>query len=507
MGTAATKEPQPEQVRRRRRRLDAFDEAPGEIQADEVSREFVQNLGTDVARQAEGIMVADGGTRERAVSRMQQERGNRQVQRVVRQAVQRQPQPAPIVTPLPDPAQQNLPSLKVHHIRGGPHFDVDFDPVGPVPKVGKVEILLKVFVDFQDFKKEFAKDEPFKSYFKLHPLTRDQKADFVWTTEEKRVKGDKFKADFKKSVAEGWSGKHQLHLSEPGFAEHRAAVTVRVETSDTEAGAHIKVKVQKVPKDVKARFRSYVSGDRSEAVLDYRDPSEPEKRKNEGYATAFVRQVKTFENDSPALTSDMPAQLDDIAEQARKAKQASKKPGKPDPEWIVDLVGRASSPGLPEHNKKLGKQRAETVQAGLESRLTSDNIRVRSDSVGETHASADERFRRVDVEVWNVTKMFEEDAPEIEQNVAAHEAGHMFGLDDEYVEEKPEKKDFKPKFKGDETEDYQKIRDLMGKEAADETLMRESESMMSGGNVVKKGHYVYFLEALNDMTGHRWSVE
>jgi hypothetical protein len=47
----------------------------------------------------------------------------------------------------------------------------------------------------------------------------------------------------------------------------------------------------------------------------------------------------------------------------------------------------------------------------------------------------------------------------------------------------------------------------MGEDAAKETLMQPSGSIMSEGSDVKRGHYVFFLEAINTMTGKNWTVE
>lgn len=478
-----------------------FKTAPGEAEAD-VAREVVSTGGAaNPSELPRSFKRLDHATRAQVVSRLQVQRGNRSVQRMIAKAIQRQP----TVTPIPDPALPDLPALKVHHIHGGPRFDMDFDPVGPLPKIGKVVITLKVFIDFQDFKKEFTKEEPFKSYFKLHPLTAAQKADFAWTPAEKTEKGDKFKADFKKNVSEAWGGKHQFHLSVPGFAEHRATVAVQVEMTPTEAGAHTKIKLQKVPKDVAARFRSFVSG--SEATLDYRDASENEKRRNPGYATAFVRQVQPFEHNKAEITSDLDSQLNEVAGEARRVREASKGKDGKYPDWEIRMIGRATSPGSDEYNKKLGMQRAEKTQEALAKKLGEENFVWGMGSKGEKNASTDPVFRRVDIDVTNQTTAAASGEPEIEQNVAAHEAGHMFGLDDEYVEEKPETKDVAAKFQGDKSDHYQKIKDLMGEEAANETLRQESGSMMSGGMEVKRGHYVFFLETLNDMTSQRWNVE
>jgi hypothetical protein len=107
---------------------------------------------------------------------------------------------------------------------------------------------------------------------------------------------------------------------------------------------------------------------------------------------------------------------------------------------------------------------------------------------------------------WNVEAAFAEPQPTTEHNVAAHEAGHMFGLGDEYVEEAPPK-DVADKFAGDKPRHYDDVENLMGTEAADELRISDSTSIMSQGGDVKRGHYVYFLEALNQLTGKRWSVE
>ena len=47
----------------------------------------------------------------------------------------------------------------------------------------------------------------------------------------------------------------------------------------------------------------------------------------------------------------------------------------------------------------------------------------------------------------------------------------------------------------------------MGTEAADELLVQDSASIMSLGSEVKMGHYVFFLERLNNMTGKKWKIE
>ena len=463
----------------------------------------------------------DATRREQLLMIMQQQQGNAFVQRMLAQRT-RTPS-APVVqrqdagpqqdadkpsAGVPAPAaadQKNLPTFTGVFLSFGPRFDAKYLPVGPVPQVGKYDITLNVFIEFKDFDTALMREEPFKTYFSKHPLTKEQRADFKWSDAEKKDKGEKFKANFKNSVESAWSGKHAFHLKDPAFSEYKCDVKINVEMSDKADNAHTKVKVQKVPKQVEARYRSNVAGD--EATLDYRDADTPEKHKNEAYIHEYQRQVKPFPFDSAELTSDLQGQVDAIAGDIRPRQDPAKKDSLLGEKFAVDFTGRASAKGERSYNEKLGMKRAQAVEKRLAEDLGRPGAPSRARSVGEENASEDERFQRVDVLVWNVEKAFSGDGqtPEIEQNVAAHEAGHMFGLGDEYPEEKA--KGSVPKFQADEPSHYDKIKELMGKEAADETLIDNSSSIMADGMDVKRGHYVFFLEKLNSMTGKHWSVE
>ena len=89
------------------------------------------------------------------------------------------------------------------------------------------------------------------------------------------------------------------------------------------------------------------------------------------------------------------------------------------------------------------------------------------------------------------------------QDVAAHEAGHMLGLGDEYVDTDPDKR----RFPGDEPSHYEDVQDDIGYNEADELLAINSDSIMSAGSTVRPGHYVYFLRVLREMTGkNSWEI-
>lgn len=464
------------------------------------------------------IARMDSAARVQAVNRMQAQQGNQYVQRAlgIGPRVQRDngttPAPAPAVTPAPAPGSDKPPDLAKPTFKGSfksfaPNFDLEYVPGQPAPAVGKVEVTLRVLIEYKDFDKDVAKEEPFKSYFRRHPLTAAQKADFAWSVKEKEEIGKKFQADFKAQVSAAWSGKHRFHLKDPDFSEYLADAQIKVETTENPGDKyHNKMAVQKVPKGIDARYRSNVrQGDR-ESTLDYRDASVNEKHKNEAYVHEYVKQVKPFGFDNAELTPDLTGQVDSVAADIRKLQDPAKKDSLLGEKYAVDFTGRASSKGEKSYNEKLGLRRAVAVEQRLAADLGRPGSPSRARSVGEEHASEDEKFQRVDVLVWNVEKAFSTtNTPETDQNVAAHEAGHMFGLDDEYIDEKPDKG--KPKFLGDEPDHYDKVKELMGEDAAKELVMDESSSIMSGGMDVKRGHYVYFLEALNSVTSKKWSVE
>ena len=104
-----------------------------------------------------------------------------------------------------------------------------------------------------------------------------------------------------------------------------------------------------------------------------------------------------------------------------------------------------------------------------------------------------------------VSDMGDDGRQEVTQNTAAHEAGHMFGLDDEYVEEDAGP-DGTKKFTGDKPEHFGDVRAELGEEAAQEMLTQDSGSIMSRGSDVKRGHYVPFLKAVETATSKQWTV-
>ena len=423
--------------------------------------------------------------------------GNRAV--ASRLNVSRQAVPDPAV---PDPAAPKPATDekfdKTTFIHDGTRFSLEYRPVGPLPAVGSIKVTLRVHIDFKDFTAADKLKEPFRS----HRFTRSQLADFKWKAPEKEA----FARDFQSSVQAGWSAKHTMATNDPTFAEHRAGVQVVVEIVDEAGKAHNSMSALKIPKGDPAdkalpRFRSSVSGDTSQ--LEQRDVTETETTKVRD--KPVTEQITGFENNSAVVTPAVATQVSAVAAKIKKANVTFGERTTPDGkkhDMQLFTVGRATSPGSAVGNDKLGQQRADAVLAALLAELPGDGSGT-STTAGELNATEEEKFRRVDV---IVSDMGADGQREVTQNTAAHEAGHMFGLGDEYVDEKPPSGAVS-KFTGDKSSHYGDVEAELGTEAADETLVKSSGSMMSSGSDVLRGHYVPFLKSVEQITGKQWTVK
>ncbi len=363
-------------------------------------------------------------------------------------------------------------------------FDCSYLPLGPIPQVGTLTVSLKVYIIYKPFTKAIRQKD-----YKKYKFTAEQLADITWKDDEK----EKFQNDFSKSVSDGWSNKFPLSLKEPGFSEYRANVNIQVIPVNDPTKAHMKITAQKVPKGA-PRFRSRVKG--KTAILDINAPSERQTGLANDKAD-FITQVGPFIYNSFELTAPIKSQLERVKTKVKPLLAAIRRPDEFLP--FLSLTGRASSQGSMAYNEKLAGQRSNAVGDYLESDLGAA-IQIYA---GERNATVNKKFRRVDVQFSDPNR---KKSP-LSQNTAAHEAGHMFGLGDEYVEEKPEEKEFLPKFVADKPTHYGAVKTLLGTEAADDLLVQNSGSIMSHGDEVKPGHYAPFLAALKIITGKTWKAE
>ncbi|MQA87404.1 MAG: OmpA family protein [Streptosporangiales bacterium] len=422
-----------------------------------------------------------------------------------RRVVQREPPgqvPAPagpVSPPSPVPPSR-LPDFgDMRFMEINPRFDLFYDPVGPLPAVGKVTITLKVHVVFKDFDRGMMR----RPEFRRHRWTRDQLRDFKFPSDDKK----KWVGKFATAVQDGWKEKHVFVLNDPGFASYRATCDVQVEHVDDPAQANTVIAAQWVPRGA-PRLRSAVSGKFDEsktAVLDARDPDVPVTHKRKVRPAQLLRQIGPFDHDSAVINPAVQSGIDGFERRFRQLRKRSGPLDVPIDKIDFGFRGRATSPGSVSYNNDLSLRRANAVAGRMESDLgLPPQITI---GVGEHNAGADPMFRRVDVSASSSAEI------EVSQNVAAHEAGHMFGLGDEYVEEDAHKKGFRQKFEADrpvlsdERDEYQDVKDAMGEDAAEELLVQDGPSIMSRGDEVKRGHYVYFLESLNTATSKTWTVE
>jgi hypothetical protein len=163
----------------------------------------------------------------------------------------------------------------------------------------------------------------------------------------------------------------------------------------------------------------------------------------------------------------------------------------------VQLVGHASSSGSDAYNLQLTQRRIDAVRNFLSSvGFTGINDRVSTDNQGEEGAAEAPEWRRVDLIVGSGEG----------QLVAAHEFGHVFGLDDEYLSN-----DVNPggtitgsgKAVGTAVDHDQMARDI-GTSGA---IAENNDSIMSLGNTIRGEHYATFGWALGQVTGvTEWQV-
>ena len=378
-----------------------------------------------------------------------------------------------------------LPEFSVKHFVNGnfANFDAQYDVIGPKPSTGTLFISHGVHMNYPKH------------------MTKGER-----TT---------FENDFVRSVHNGWSDKHKLSLNEPGFSPYECKVDVNAHIEDEPKDAHTVIDVIK-PKANEKRFRSRVSGatkkEDSEtthkAKMDFRDPTVEEDTKID--EADLIQQVGSFDFDSDVINKDCQEDIQKIKDFIN----AIPKPDDPEEcTFSLHLVGRASSEGNAAYNKKLSEKRMKAVEKELES-LSGLCFSV-TEAAGEVEATTGGEFRRVNVGVFISRK---DKKSKTKQNVAAHEFGHMIGLGDEYIDTKGEIPNSRIKFFGDDPTHFDAVKQVVDEDAANELRIQNSESIMSRGNEVKRGHYVMFVAALDIMTrpeiekatgnkDAKWSVE
>lgn len=367
--------------------------------------------------------------------------------------------------------------------QSGDRFDSKYqpnngNPATTRPVAGTLEITLKLHIIFRDFDRAIRREAPYNTM----RFTPEQRATFNWTQEQR----EKFSRDMISSIQGAWSGQHRMTATTPGCEELNAGVDVKVQLVDDPGSAHNTVTALKIPEGA-PRYRSFVQGNTS--MLDYRDPSEPEEKT---MATPSIRmRIGPFATNDATLTGAITSQIDTFVTQIDAIPAASDEEFAS--KFTIGVNGHASLGGSRRHNEQLSEQRANAVGDYIMNRSRRSQLQMRIRGLGVTGATNEDRFQSVGLTLIGQPETFS-------QNVAAHEAGHMLGLDDEYPDADANR------MTGERSGDFSTIEAELGIEAANETLVGNTQSMMSQGGRVQRGHYVYFLQALEQMTSIQWTI-
>jgi len=322
-------------------------------------------------------------------------------------------------------------------------------------------------------------------------------ADFTWNDEQKQT----FMSDLQIRVEGAW-GSSATGLSftctRPGWENVSARASVDVDVHEGAAGAddHLQTTVYKVPDSGTYSVGAFVDSDRN----DPNNARDQDPHNNELVMSStdvnptpdsqsLLRKSVNFGHNSAALSADDEEILHGFAADFRDANLDLSNP--------VQLVGHASSSGSEAYNLQLTQQRIDAVRKCLtDVGFTGINDRVTTVNQGEAGATEAPEWQRVDLIVGSGEG----------QLVAAHEFGHVFGLDDEYVSN-----DVNPggtitgsgKAVGTAVDHDQMARDI-GTSGA---IAENNDSIMSLGNTIRGQHYATFGWALGQVTGvTEWQV-
>jgi len=160
----------------------------------------------------------------------------------------------------------------------------------------------------------------------------------------------------------------------------------------------------------------------------------------------------------------------------------------------IQLIGHASAVGSAQYNQALSERRSEAVEAFLKSNGLTGSV-DRTQASGEGIEEGDEAAaRRVDLIIGSGEA----------QNVAAHEFGHMLGLDDEYATGGGSFITGTGNPIGSSVAHSDIDADSLADAPIDGAVAENNDNIMSLGNTVRPQHYSTFLAALEQITGRDW---
>jgi hypothetical protein len=366
--------------------------------------------------------------------------------------------------------------------RGG--FEAQYDPAGQ-----KLTIELRGGVDFRDGMKLYfgtyaVAQQPGNgpaaaAATAINALPRAQRAaamaPWIWDDAAKTT----FLSEFESSIEQAWSAKHQFHCSKEFWTDLGAAVDVRVVVRDgaqsSDSGEHMNV----------------VSYKESDATV----ASTP----------AHVAQTETFgshdaDDNEMVVNSTQTRRRSDIAQSVSIGFNPGTSTLTAAAVGSLNWFGNAYKSGGGPQCSQCSKPIAEAAVGAVNVSLAGEG----SDAT-QTEASARARFTSVTAALVAggmtdaATRCVLTISPGtgsngsvrmgsgVQQIVAAHEAGHMFGLGDEYT----------APFSGTGGDLGTPVDPgLGGAQGLPEATHENSDTIMSVGDAVRPQHYATFLEAL-----------
>lgn len=370
---------------------------------------------------------------------------------------------------------------------------------------------------------------------------------YTWSDDQKEKAKNNFKQRLKETT-KIWEagGKMRFHVDEPCWEDIKAKVGITIDVQDagtatfdeTKASTtdHIQVALVKNPnKTEKGQIKSDIKAAAQKSGTNY---SKPELSVTANVAPSNVMtltntdltEFSNFSNDfqHSNLRVDInfghgKYKLTTKAKKRIDAVLKIYKSGDNNPiNNKVTLVGYASKSGSSEYNTNLVDKRLDSVYNFLTKKRKFTNIESRkkqknySDKLAEKNPSLDSSmFRKVQIVIGSGEK----------QNVVAHEFGHVFKLEDEYVTPNGTPGSGKPRGElvgHNEMAENIGAGGIMGNrfiqilpefmKSAIRNLTGEgvraeySDNIMSLGNEVRKQHYGPFGKALNKLTGKRWRI-
>ena len=315
-------------------------------------------------------------------------------------------------------------------------------------------------------------------------------ASYQWTPAERTPWIDELKT----LIETGWGGRHSFFLNKPrwNWLGVDVRITLDIGARAKAAGDHMLTETYKMPTG--ESLRSY---DISHKVNRGDDDDAHDQTMRLASTTTgpkevdLLRESVHFGHDSDVLTPPARATLDAFIRLFNGATGNAAHQ-----EVRVEIVGHASASGSESYNMALSQRRAQAVRNYLASNgFANMASRVTLGSRGETEADQArpqlESDRRVDLVVDGGERMI----------TAAHEWGHAFGLDDEYVVDGTDV--------GDPVAHDEMVKamtDASGN-ALPGAIREHNGGIMSFGNEVRPHHYATFHNALTTITAQSpWSL-